>query len=601
MASVACDVGACSDGAKAGCFTCAHCAYAACAGCSTQWFDSRPFSAPSCMGCMKTLDMTNLTACFSSGAIVKRFEDTRRSALMRADAAFVIPTMVNLIPAVHDFRKHQDKVTAAQSALAAQEVELLALKQKNFDLSVRAAMSIDDRKFYRKDAMQTRKELLTKAADVKKLKQTLGTLTLRANDMFGALSQRNFVQPAVATESAAEGGMPAAEGGAAAMAAFLKPPAPVRYARCGDESCQGVFSAIDAGECLVCKKTHCVQCLQTVAPGDAHVCTKEARDMARFILSSTRSCPQCRTMIVRAAGCAQMMCVSCQCVFDWDTGKEAIGNIHNPHFYELGNEARAKVLLDRASRGMGGAAFVGNAAAAAARAAANCVVEELDPLCVPFDDPRILAAITKAVAEMYAADATPLKVSSGMSYPTNTLVEGRESLYRFLMHTENVEVPSTRDALRYADPERTARMQRLARMVGSSFSFTPFQRILSGSPDGMASKAIVLPATRPMSDAQFATHLMRCDTIRAKLAEKLEILTTYVETTKDLFRAFLLVPPSERRQVAKEIFEFHIKKHSALNELANRTKMAPLTKKRAREAAAAKREAEAKEARVKAE
>jgi hypothetical protein len=67
------------------------------------------------------------------------------------------------------------------------------------------------------------------------------------------------------------------------------------------------------------------------------------------------------------------------------------------------------------------------------------------------------------------------------------------------------------------------------------------------------------PADREavLTDAQYASLLMRLDTSRSKTMHALEVQQTFAETTKELFRAFLMVLPAERATVTARIREFY--------------------------------------------
>ena len=94
--------------------------------------------------------------------------------------------------------------------------------------------------------------------------------------------------------------------------------------------------------CMLCGLKVCAACLGADHPGAE--CAAEDVQNSVFVLSKTKSCPNCAALIEKQSGCDQMMCTKCHCVFSWSTLEiQTSGAIHNPYFYQLDAEARARV------------------------------------------------------------------------------------------------------------------------------------------------------------------------------------------------------------------------------------------------------------------
>jgi len=506
------------------------------------------------MHCRKVLDMSNLTSCFSNSAVARRFEDARRSTLVRADEAHNLSTLLHVMPLLHELKLRQDEFFEAAKTMHVQELVKEALEDRHYQLAVAVATEPDSRKESCAELAALRKELRSKTTLLEKERFELLAAHRRTHAAFKALTANRL--------AAAAGGDQ--QQPTAAEAA--------RFMHCAAEGCaSGLFSVAD-GACLVCKAQHCAACFELKE--ENHACDAQTRATARFILLSTKNCPRCRACIQRASGCPQMMCTSCNCVFDWTTGLEAVGAVHNPHFFGLSEAARARVIEDRSARGLGGAS---------ARAAAYACDEEaeFDPACVPFDDGRILEILRRVCQR--EPSIFPLKVRDVERAAVDLV--GQYGEYRNVVHVEHYRLPELEGVLRSLGGELMPRLARLTRLAGPSFHVTPVKRIQRGHPGGYFSKSFVLPVTRAMSDASFAAHLMRLDTERSKVEEKIEIYRTYVETAKDLFRALLQVPHAERGAAAEAIFEFRAKTNEALTAASRRTQTVPTTKREREEEA----------------
>ena len=103
---------------------------------------------------------------------------------------------------------------------------------------------------------------------------------------------------------------------------------------CPVDGCRGFLSsAWKCGMCgiFACSKCHEVKGDKKDAP---HTCKLENVETAKMLAKNTKGCPNCHVLIYKLGGCSQMWCVECHTAFDWNTGKIATGQIHNPHYYE---------------------------------------------------------------------------------------------------------------------------------------------------------------------------------------------------------------------------------------------------------------------------
>lgn len=508
-------------------FSCAHCAYVACSNCAATWFDSQ-LTTPSCMSCRRVLNVDNLLGSFSSSAAMHIFEDKRRAALVRADASYDLPTMSVVIPLLRQSYEAMGEVMKLANDVLQTEELLFDRRLAMYERSVQRQLLAGH------GTMTAERNAVTEAAA--QLRQKQVTLYDPAVVAAHAAHARVFDTPLTAAQPADR---------------RLEAPPPSRFIKCCADGCAGLFSVAD-GTCLVCTQPHCRDCFELA--GDAtHACQPGAKATATYVLVNTKGCPRCHANIQRAFGCAQMMCTSCNCIFNWSTGKEEAGVVHNPHFFQLGAEARAAVAADRAARGLQAPA------SGAEGPGVNCVEAEFDPMCVEFNDPRIQAALEKSLAGVF-----PLKNRLGM--PThgwsNLLSE-----YRHVFHVEHVELAAMEAKLTRSYGEFAAREMRLARLLGAPVQV--LRRVGAQHPTTPVAKShVVAQHAAPLSDAKFAAQLMRIDTERSKHLEKMEILRTFVEAQKDLFRGALLVPQSERRGAVCRIFAFRVNKDRLLREVS---------------------------------
>ena len=351
-----------------------------------------------------------------------------------------------------------------------------------------------------------------------------------------------------------------AAGGAPAPAAEAEedPEITARMSQCTIEGCQGFFTGVN-GTCMVCETVHCRSC--KLLKLDGHVCDPDVVATVRYINSQTKDCPKCHTALQKAGGCDQMMCTNptCLVVFSWRTGKEELGIIHNPHFFNMPSELRQRVVDERANRGIGAgdreARFVMGVGAAAL-----CDPHaENDPMCVDIQSTIFRTMLVNAIKEMRSAEEYNVLKTI---YSTDQI----GSLIRLVAHFNADEVRNAQEALRKeGGSERSTRMYRIEQLLGERVP--QLEKIAGGHYNKYLSKsyALTIGEARPVSD--FKAQLMRIDTIRTKLNRRLEIVTVFPQALEDMLRVLVTSSPGDRPGVLKNILELNLETGRLLTDI----------------------------------
>ena len=71
-----------------------------------------------------------------------------------------------------------------------------------------------------------------------------------------------------------------------------------------------------------------------LSPQGTHVCNPEDVANVTYLRKHTKACPCCGFRTSKISGCPQMFCMQCHKAWNWNTGREEKGIIHNPHFFE---------------------------------------------------------------------------------------------------------------------------------------------------------------------------------------------------------------------------------------------------------------------------
>jgi hypothetical protein len=106
---------------------------------------------------------------------------------------------------------------------------------------------------------------------------------------------------------------------------------------CPIELCRGfveesLSSTSNTLRCGICDITLCIHCRERYTI--EHKCNNDTIRTIKLVEKETKRCPSCMVPIFKINGCDQMWCTSCHIAFDWKTGEQVRGIIHNPHYHE---------------------------------------------------------------------------------------------------------------------------------------------------------------------------------------------------------------------------------------------------------------------------
>ena len=172
-----------------------------------------------------------------------------------------------------------------------------------------------------------------------------------------------------------------------------------------------------------------------------HRCDPADVASVQAIARDSKPCPRCGAMIHRVSGCSQMYCTApgCQTAFDWDTGREVTGRIHNPHYYEFVRAA-----------GAGGAGR-----------------RELDD--IPCGGMPTLDRFLAAMRAAHAPPGTPAAAAERAPLPAEVVARYADLLgaHRMAVHVEDVELRTRwRDAAAGGDAFAANRDLRTSFLLG---------------------------------------------------------------------------------------------------------------------------------------
>jgi hypothetical protein len=596
----------CAETVKGNALPCAHCDFSCCGECAKRYWADHPFNPPACMSCRNALSVPNLEMCFSKTYVKNGMEGARRNALFESEKGLFLQTQQVLFPVVHAYETQLVAVEDLRLKLCSLEQKSLNLRVRVADLEREFVRTGSDKAFpvFREwtvardcvSTVETEVEAafrdLSRAADIAKaLHRHLSDYSLGdTTDAFHRYVGRNahampagVAQRVLGTEASTAAPAPGpATGPGPALPA--PPKHPNRIAPCTRAGCLGMYSS-DTGVCMVCTAEHCTKCakrLDTEDPGaqppeeavvfavagsafsvtvDAdpsgapkkkaarHKCNPDDVATAKYLATTTKPCPRCHTSIQRESGCAQMLCIKCHTVFNWNTLKEETGVIHNPHFYQMSTEIRQRIVDERASRGITAGREVRFLAGVGPRGGGCDVNAEHDPLCVEFTSPVFLRLMDRALKD----DAALLRCAL--------------EVHRHAVHCSQVELPGIEntlgDARRFG--EQRTRPMRLAYLNGGKY--VKYLDVVSVATHPLKFKShahVVVDGEKPLTHEMFKRNLMRIDTERTKLVNKAELLRTFAAACEDTLRLALASTPSELKTLVRSAIEMKVTLHREL-------------------------------------
>jgi len=625
MATQTC--GVCADDFFGSPLNCAHCKYSCCGKCATRYWSDKPYDAPACMACRKTLSAENLEECFTKTFVKTGLDNARRESLFNAEKGLFLQTQQELFPVVHVYE-------TMLASIEKSRVDLRALEEKHYRL--RLESSDIQREYLRQGGSKNAQNTLYRSFI--EAVEAVGELTLQIDASNTAMMQNvrvaeklyemlmheplefsvrrmvryvtmktfdtKYIDPSIVNDVSQRFpefsfnnslNIAAANADAAVPAHvfFLEErreenqktsnEAKKRMAPCTRDGCLGMYST-DSGTCMVCQAHHCAKCakllelpnadptpdddkipesgdkdagaprIETSSPGFTvsivpadtgaakkkkalrHVCNPEDVATVRYLNTTTKACPRCHYGIQRESGCAQMMCIKCNTVFNWNTMQEERGVIHNPHFYTLGAEARQRIVDERASRGIMSGREERFLAGVRPRVVCDANMIH-DPLCMDFNSTQFLNLLENALKD------------------DKVLVRVALELHRETVHFMTVESPRLADLLNRPSKfgEQRTRPFRLAHLRGGR----PIHRVETLNQTlktiFRSSCVVIVDQEKMQTTDYYKKQLMRIDTERTKTAKHLELVQTFAAASEDTLRVALASPVDECKTLVRSV------------------------------------------------
>jgi len=115
--------------------------------------------------------------------------------------------------------------------------------------------------------------------------------------------------------------------------------------KCPNNICAGIIPITGEDElmCAMCYGTVCSKCRE-IFIGKEHKCNEDTIKTISELVDTTRSCPNCATLIFKIEGCDQMFCTQCHTTFSWNTSRIERGFMHNPHYLDWIRDLRMRQI-----------------------------------------------------------------------------------------------------------------------------------------------------------------------------------------------------------------------------------------------------------------
>ncbi len=292
---------------------CLHCQHSACRYCCTRYIlgSSKPAS---CMQCMKIWGVSFLFANFTKVWISGKEYRTHKERILLEQQRLLLPTSMaaaRRAKRIADNRNHYSRYLITLRRLQLKLQELALEKQLQYTKDNKA------------ESIRILREQKAAEAEIKRTRGLMNNIDRQEasgwpDDETGANEEEGDEAEETKTGGKITG-------------------------RCAKPDCKGYVarSVCQLCETKACK--NCGACLENdVSKSNPHECKEGDIATHQLLLEDTKYCPKCFVGIYKIDGCDQMYCTACNTFFSWRTGLVLKGEYHNPHFYELRQQQRAR-------------------------------------------------------------------------------------------------------------------------------------------------------------------------------------------------------------------------------------------------------------------
>jgi ribosome assembly protein YihI (activator of Der GTPase) len=261
------------------------CNYKQCATCVETYLLGQTNTAH-CMNCKKEWDIDFMNNALKKTFIYKRYKNHRENLLFERERSMFPETM--------PFIESETRVNEINQ----QKTELY---DKHYEISIKRNNLI----YSENDSFEERQSYYRKSADLKNELSTIENENAYLNNIIGLIRNKKTTE----------------------MRKFIR--------ACPANECRGFLST--QWKCGLCNVWTCPECHESIGLNKAeanHVCLESNLKTAQLLDKDSRPCPKCASLIFRISGCPLMFCTHCHTGFNWNTGREQNGPIHNPHYFD---------------------------------------------------------------------------------------------------------------------------------------------------------------------------------------------------------------------------------------------------------------------------